>query len=302
MSNPTILTCAVTGSAPTHRKNPAVPITPKDIAVSAIDAARAGAAMVHIHVRDPVSGAATGDIALYREVHDRIADAGTDVIINISSGFGGFFVPDADEPRTAAAGTNLMNPEPRIAHVLEIAPEVCSLDVGTANFGDRVFMNTVPHLRVMGQAIVDAGVKPEVEVFEAGHIEFAKAMIAQGLLATPVHFQFCLGVKWCMPATAAAIDFMRSLIPSDATWSAFGIGASQFPIVEAAVDAGGHARVGLEDNLYVGPGELAPSNAALVEKAASIVAAKGGSVATPADARRILGLAGAKLPAEAVSA
>jgi uncharacterized protein (DUF849 family) len=247
--------------------------------------------MVHIHVRDPKTGAASGEPALYREVADRIAAAQTDVIVNISTGYGGFFVPGEGNPRIGAeAGTNLMSPAKRVQHVIEMAPEVCSLDVGTANFGERVFMNTVPHLRLMARAIGDAGVKPEVEVFEAGHIEFAKAMISEGLLRTPTHFQFCLGVKWCMPATREAIDFMRDLLPDGATWSAFGLGARQFPIVEAAVDAGGHVRVGLEDNLYLCPGELAPSNAALVEKAAKIVTQKGGRVATAAEAREILNL------------
>jgi uncharacterized protein (DUF849 family) len=298
MTQPTILTCAVTGSAPTRDKNPAVPVTPAEIAFSAIDAATAGAAMVHIHVRDPETGAASGDHALYREVAERIASADPDVIVNISTGYGGFFVPGEDDPRTAArAGTNLMDPAERIAHVVELAPEVCSLDVGTANFGERVFMNTVPHLRIMAEAILAAGVKPEIEVFEAGHIEFARHLIERGLLARPAHFQFCLGVKWCMPATREAILFMRDMLPEHATWSAFGLGAAQFPIVEAAVEAGGHARIGLEDNLYLAPGVLAPSNAALVEKAAGIVAAKGGNVATPAEARAILSLPRQRVPA-----
>ncbi len=292
MKQPTILTCAVTGSAPTRDKNPAVPVTPREIAQSAIDAARAGAAMVHVHVRDPATGAATGDPALYREVAERIAEARTGAIVNISTGFGGFLNPSEANPRIAAeAGTNLMDPVARVAHIVDLKPEVCSLDVGTANFGDRVFMNTVPHLRIMAQAILAAGVKPEVEVFEAGHIAFARHMIERGLLAAPAHFQFCLGVKWCMPATREAILFMRDMLPEGSTWSAFGLGAAQFPMVEAAVEAGGHARIGLEDNLYLAPGVLAPSNAALVEKAAGIVAAKGGRVATPDEARAILSLA-----------
>ena len=288
---PTILTCAVTGSAMTRDKNPAVPITPSEIAESAINAARAGAAIVHVHVRDPDTGAPTGEHAHYREVADRIASAHTGAIVNISTGFGGFFEPSEQNPRVAAdAGTNLMDPTERVAHIVAMRPEICSLDVGTANFGDRVFMNTVPHLRIMAQAIRDADVKPEIEVFEAGPVEFAKRLLAEGLLKAPPHFQFCLGVKWCMPASRAAIDFLRDLLPEDATWSAFGLGAQQFPIVGAAVDAGGHARIGLEDNLYLAPGRLAPSNAALVEKAAGIVVAKGGSVATPDEARAILGL------------
>lgn len=292
MTNPTIITCAITGSAPTREKNPAVPVTPAEIAQSALDAARAGAAMVHIHVRDPETGKATGDHRYYKEVADRIADSGSDVIVNISTGFGGFYNPSEENAQAPnPIGTNLMNPAERVQHVVDMKPEVCSLDVGTANFGDRVFMNTVPHLRIMAKLILDAGVKPEVEVFEAGHIVFARHLMDQGLLAKPTHFQLCLGVNWCMPATREAIDFMVSLLPAETTWSAFGLGARQFPIVEAAVEAGGHVRVGLEDNLYLDRGVLAPSNAALVEKAAGIVAAKGGRVATPAEARALLSLA-----------
>ena len=288
MSDPVIITCAVTGSAPTRDKNPAVPVTPAEIARSALDAAAAGAAMVHIHVRDPETGGSSGDLALYREVCDLIEASGSDVIVNISTGFGGFFSPGAENPLVGSG--NLMAPLPRVAHVIDLAPEVCSLDVGTANFGERVFMNTVPHLREMSAAIRDAGVKPEIEVFEAGHILFARHLIEQGLLAAPPHFQLCLGVSWCMPATRAAIDFMVGLLPADATWSVFGVGRAQFPMVREGVRAGGHIRVGLEDNLYLEPGVLAPSNAALVERAAAIIHEEGRRVATPADARALLSL------------
>lgn len=291
MPDPVIVTCAVTGSAPTPAKNPAVPVTPAEIAASALEAAEAGAAMVHIHVRDPETGRASGEHALYEEVAQRIAASGSDVIVNISTGYGGFFVPGEADPRIAAAGSNLMTPDARIAHVLRIRPEVCSLDVGTANFGERVFMNTAPHLRVMAAAIRDAGVKPEIEVFEAGHIMFANHLLEAGLLAAPPHFQLCLGVPWCMPARAEAIDFMVALLPEGATWSAFGIGRAQFPMVRAAARAGGHVRVGLEDNLYLDSGVLAPSNAALVELARAILGEENRRPATPAEARAILSLA-----------
>ena len=290
MHDEVIITCAVTGSAQTRDKNPAVPVTPREIATSALAAAEAGAAMVHIHVRDSQTGAASGDHHLYREVRDLIAESNNDVIINISTGFGGFFTPSLQNPQVAGAGSNLMDPKERVAHVVNLAPEVCSLDVGTANFGDRVFMNTVPHLRIMAQAILNAGVKPEIEVFEAGHIMFARHLIEQGLLAAPAHFQLCLGVPWCMPATAQAIAFMIQLLPEGSTWSAFGLGKAQFPIVHDAVRAGGHVRVGLEDNLYLKPGVLAPSNASLVEEAARIIRGEGRKVATPAQARELLSL------------
>jgi uncharacterized protein (DUF849 family) len=291
MTDPVIITAAITGSAMTRGKNPAVPVTPAEIAASALDAAAAGAAMVHLHVRDPVTGRPSGDHALYREVVDRIAASSSDVIVNLTTGFGGFFVPGDANPMLAAPEfSNLMDPVARVAHIVALTPEVCSLDVGTANFGDRVFMNTAPHLRIMAAAMRDAGVKPEIEVFEAGHIVFARHMIAHGLLAEPPHFQFCLGVPWCMPATEAAIAFMKSLLPANATWSAFGVGRAQFPIVRDAVRAGGHVRVGLEDNLYLDAGTLAPSNAALVARAAEIIRAEDRTVATPAEARRILSL------------
>lgn len=292
MTDPVIITCAVTGSAMTRDRNPAVPVTPAEIAASALDAAAAGAAMVHLHVRDAATARPSGDHALYREVVERIADSGSNVIVNLTTGFGGFFVPGESDPQCAdPALSNLMEPVARAAHIVALRPELCSLDVGTANFGDRVFMNTAPHLRVMAAAMRDAGVKPEIEVFEAGHIVFARHLIERGLLAEPPHFQFCLGVPWCMPATAEAIAFMRSLLPNNATWSAFGVGRAQFPIVTAAVRAGGHVRVGLEDNLYLAPGRLAPSNAALVEEAARLIVAEGRTVAGPAEARRLLGLA-----------
>lgn len=289
--DPIIITCAVTGSALTRDKNPAVPITPSEIATSAIDAAKAGAAVVHIHVRDPETGKSSGELAYYREVKERIEDSGVDVVINLSTGYGGFFTPGAENPQVAAPGSNLMDPAERVGHIVALKPEICSLDVGTANFGDRVFMNAVPHLRVMSTLIRQAGVKPEIEVFEAGHVLFANDMLRKGLLEAPPYFQLCLGIDWCMPATKEAIAFLRSLLPEGAAWSAFGVGGKQFPMVEAACDLGGHTRVGLEDNLYLDRGVLAPSNAALVEKAGRMVEARGRPVATPTQARELLSLA-----------
>ena len=291
MHDPVIITCAVTGSAMTRDRNPAVPVTPAEIAQSALDAAAAGAAMVHLHVRDPHTARPSGDHGLYREVVQRIADSGSDVIVNLTTGFGGFFAPGADDPQRAEpASSNLMEPNARVQHIVDLKPEVCSLDVGTANFGDRVFMNTAPDLRTMSAAMRNAGVKPEIEVFEAGHIVFARHLIERGQLAEPPHFQLCLGVAWCMPATPEAIAFMVGMLPDNATWSVFGVGRAQFPMVRAGVRAGGHVRVGLEDNLYLDAGVLAPSNAALVERAVQIVAEEDRRVATPAEARALLAL------------
>ena len=287
---PTIVTCAVTGSAPSFGTNPAVPITPQEIARSAIDAANAGAAMVHIHVRHPDTGAPSGEISLYQQVVDEIRDAGTDVIVNLTTGYGGRFVPSADDPRVADPSCNYIGPDERTRHIVELRPEVCSLDVATFNFGRDAFINTPAHVTAMAQAMRASGVLPELEVFEAGHARLATHLIETGVLAAPGHFQFCLGIDWAMPATASAIDFLRDLIPPEATWSAFGIGRHQFPTVAAAVAAGGHVRVGLEDNLYLGHGVLAPSNAALVDRAVRIVEDLGSTIATPAEARTILGL------------
>jgi uncharacterized protein (DUF849 family) len=287
---PVIITCAVTGGAP-FKQNSNVPVTPQQIARHSIDAARAGAAMVHIHVRDPETGAAVGHAHLYREVVDLIRKSDVDVIINLTSGYGGRYVPSAANVRIADDSlSTLMVPEKRMAHIVELEPEVCSLDVATLNFGEGVFMNTPAHLRLMADACRMAGVKPEIEVFEAGHVRLAVRLIEQGYLAAPAHFQFCLGIEWAMPATAQALAFMKSLLPDEATWSAFGIGRQQFPIVAEAVRLGGHVRVGLEDNLYLDAGVLAPDNAALVRKAVSVIEGEGARAASPAEARAILGL------------
>lgn len=290
VSRPVIITCAVTGGAP-FKQGSHVPVTPEQIARQSIDAARDGAAVVHIHVRDPVTGAAVGHAHLYREVVERIGASGVDLIINLTSGYGGRYVPSADNVRVADdALSTLLLPEARVAHILALRPGLCSLDVATMNFGEGVFMNSPAHLRTMAQAIRSAGIKPEIEVFDAGGMRLAARLIEQGHLLAPAHFQFCLGIEWGMPASREAMAFMLSLLPGGSTWSAFGIGRAQFPMVSEAVQLGGHVRVGLEDNLYLDAGVLAPDNAALVRKAATLVQAAGAHVASPAEARAILGL------------
>lgn len=287
---PTIITCAITGSSDNVRHSPAVPVTPAEIASSAIDAARAGAAMVHLHVRHPETARPSTELEHYREVVDRIRDSGVDVIVNLTTGYGARFVPGDDDMRVAHPDCNFTTPAARTAHITELRPEVCSLDVATFNFGSDAFINTPSIVTAMAGDIVAAGVLPELEVFEVGHLLLARHLIETGVLPAPGHFQFCLGIKWAMPATAAAVDFMVDLLPPGATWSAFGVGATQFPMVGVAVAAGGHVRVGLEDNLYLSRGRLAPSNAALVERAVQVVEALGASVATPNEAREILRL------------
>jgi uncharacterized protein (DUF849 family) len=291
MQRKIMISCAVTGSADTPAKNPAVPVTPAQIAASAIDAAKAGAAIVHIHVRDPETGKPSMEGTLYREVVERIRSSGTDVLINLTTGPGARFVPGEDDPLAPGPGTTLKRPEERVRHVLELRPELCSLDMGSFNMGERVFVNTPAHLQKMAIAIRDAGVTPELEVFDTGHLLLAKKFLEQGYVKPPGLFQICLGISWSQPATPEAMLYMRNLLPPDCVWFAFGISLHQFPMVAQTVLLGGHPRVGLEDNIYLEKGVLAPSNAALVEKTVRIVEILGDQVATPAEARQILGLA-----------
>jgi uncharacterized protein (DUF849 family) len=288
MNRKVMIACAVTGSADTPGKNPAVPVTPREIAQSAVDAAKAGAAIVHIHVRDPATTKPSMDLALYRETMERIRDSGTDVVINLTTGPGARFVPGSDDPLKPGPATNLKPPADRVAHILELRPEICSLDMGSMNMANYVFVNPASYLEAMAVAIRDAGVLPELEVFEAGHLRLARRMIETGHIKPPGMFQICLGIAWSQPATPEAMAYMRSMLPAEAPWFAFGISLYQFPMVAQAVLLGGHVRVGLEDNIYLGKGELAPSNAALVEKAGRIIELLGDSIATPAEARQML--------------
>ncbi len=291
MQRKVIISCAVTGSADTPGKNPAVPVTPAQIATSAIDAAKAGAAIVHIHVRDPKTTKPSMETALYREVVERIRGSGSDVLINLTTGPGARFTHDERDPSKPSAESVLKSPEDRVRHVVELKPDNCSLDMGSLNMDDRVFINTPKHLQAMAVAIKNAGVMPELEVFETGHLLLAKRFLENGYVKPPGMFQICLGISWGQPATPEAMAYMRNLLPADAPWFAFGISLHQFPMVAQTVLLGGHPRVGLEDNIYLEKGKLAPSNAALVEKAASIIYVLGDHVATPAEARQILGLA-----------
>jgi uncharacterized protein (DUF849 family) len=294
MADKTIITCAVTGSITRPDQHPGLPITPAQIADAATDAARAGASIAHIHVRDPKTGAPSMDLALYREVVERIRESGSELLINLTTGPGGRFIPSEDDPKVAAPGSNLMRPEKRVEHVVALKPEICSLDLNTMWFGASVVINTPQSAAAMAQAVRAAGVLPELEVFDSGDIQLAHQLLADGALARPPLFQVVLGIRNGFPATPETLLYARSLLPPDALWAAMGIGRMEFPIVAQACLLGGHVRVGLEDNLYLGKGELAPSNAALVERAATLVELLGSSVATPAEARAILGLAEAR--------
>jgi uncharacterized protein (DUF849 family) len=285
-----IISCAVTGSITRPDQHPGLPVTPKQIADAAIEAAGAGASITHIHVRDPETGAPSMDVALYREVVDRIRASGTDLIINLTTGPGGRFLPGEDDPQVAAPGSNLLSPARRIAHVVELKPEICSLDLNVMWFGTSVVINTPKSVTAMAEAAREAGVRPEIEVFDSGDIKLANQLLNAGVLARPPFFQVVMGAGNGFVATPETLLYAKSLLPADAIWGAMGIGAMEFPVVAQACLLGGHVRVGLEDNLYMSKGVLAPSNAALVERAARIVELIGKSVASTAEAREILGL------------
>ena len=290
MSGEVIVTCAVTGSHQNFHKHPDFPITPEQIARSCLEARSAGAAVVHIHVRDPETGAPSGEPALYREVVERIREADSDVLINLTTGEGARYSPSEEDPAVGGPGTTIRRPELRLRHIEELRPDICSLDVGTFNFGENVFMNTPAHLRIMARTIKELGVKPEIEVFEPGHIMFAHTLIKEGLLESPPMFQICLGIPHASPATTEVMTVMRNLLPAGANWAAFGISRWEFPMVAQAVTLGGHVRVGLEDNLYLGRGEFA-SNAQLVERGVRIIRELGADIVEPARAAELLELA-----------
>ena len=286
------ISCAVTGAGDTTSKHPAIPVTPKEIADAAIDAAKAGAAIAHCHVRDPETGRGSRNVELYREVIDRIRSSGTDVIINLTSGMGGDLEIGADEdPMTFGPYTDLVGPMTRLAHVEELLPDICSLDCGSLNFsdGNTIYVSTPQQLRAGAKRIQELGVKPELEVFDSGHLWFAKQMHNEGLINDPPMFQICLGIPWGAPADTATMKCMADALPDNAVWAGFGIGRMQMPMVTQAVMLGGNARVGLEDNLYLERGVFA-SNAQLVERAANIIELMGAKVIGPDAAREKLGL------------
>jgi uncharacterized protein (DUF849 family) len=290
MAEKIIITCAVTGSAPTPEKNPAVPVTPEEIADSALGAHDAGAAIVHLHVRNPQTRQASMDPDYYRAATERIRASGSDVLINLTTGPGASFIPGEDDPADGTANSVFVRPEVRVQHVAELKPDICSLDIATMNRPNRVFLNTRDHLTEMANRINALGVKPELEVFDLGHIELARHLLDEGILKSPPLFQLCLGTAFGAPAKVETLIHMRDLLPAGAQWAAFGISRWEMPIVAAAVQLGGHVRVGLEDNIYLERGVLAPSNAALVEKAVQIIRLLGYEIASPEEARDILGL------------
>ncbi len=292
MNREVFITCAVTGSGGTQDRSPHVPRSPQQIADSAIDAAKAGAAIVHCHVRDPETGKPARDGALYREVTERIRDADVDVVLNLTAGMGGDLVfgsPSAPLPLTE--GTDMLSAEERVAHVADCRPEICTLDCGTMNFAeaDYVMTNTPGMLRAMGSMMTELGVKPEIEAFDTGHLWLAKALVDEGVLTSPALVQLCMGVPWGAPDDLNTFMAMVNNVPSDWTWSAFALGRHQMPYVAAAVLVGGNVRVGLEDNLWLAKGQLA-TNAQLVERAVTIIENLGATVVGPDQVRERLSL------------
>ena len=287
---PTILTCAVTGTFPTRAHNPALPVTPAEIAEACIGAAKAGADICHIHVREPDTGRPSMKIEYYREVVQRIRGSGTDLIINLTTGPGGRFIPSDDDPTKPAPGTLFKAPEIRTEHIVELKPEICTLDLNTMWFGGGAVINTPRNLRIMAERIYAAGVKPELEVFDTGDLVMAQDLVAEGTLKLPALFQIVTGIKYGMPSTPEAMQLAKSLLPKNCEWAAFGPGRYAFPMLAQAFILGGHCRIGMEDTVHLAKGTPTPSNAALVEKAVRIIRELGGTIATVEEARGLLGL------------
>jgi len=293
MNYEVFITAAVTGSGDTAGKSDKVPVTPKEIADAAIESAKAGAAIAHCHVRNPETGAPARDVALYREVVDRIRSADTDVVINLTAGMGGdLTLGNVEQPLPPSAeGTDMAGASERMEHVRELLPEICTLDCGTLNFGhgDYIMTNTTSMLRAMGQQMTDLGVRPEIEAFDTGHLWFAKQLVEEGIIEDPVMVQLCMGIPWGAPNDLNTYMAMVNNIPENWVWSAFSIGRMQMPYVTAAMLGGGNIRVGLEDNLYLDRGVFA-TNGQLVERAASIATSMGAKIIGPDEVRAKLKL------------
>jgi uncharacterized protein (DUF849 family) len=288
MPRKVIITCAVTGGGAISKNSKYVPITPQQIADDAIAAAKAGASVVHIHVRDPQTGAPSMKFELYKEVADRIRSSGADAILNLTTGVGARFVPPIDNP--AAGAANMKTAVERVEHVVKLKPEICTLDIATMNFGPYSIVNSHDYIKAMAKMINEVGVKPELEVFDIGQLRLALELVKSGDLPPNPLFQFCLGILGGAPATPEVMMLMKSMIAPGTLWAGFGISRMQMPMLAQVLVLGGNVRVGLEDNLFLGDGELSRGNAPLVERAVKIIEGLGETVATPSEARAILGL------------
>jgi len=292
MNSKVFITCAITGSGSSQDRSPHVPRSPKEIAESAIAAAKAGAAIIHCHVRDPETGVPSRDLKLYREVTDRVRDSEVDMVLNLTAGMGGDMVfGSPDRPLPLSNSTDMASAEERVAHIAECLPEICTLDCGTMNFAeaDYVMTNTPGMLEAMGSMMESLGVKPEIEAFDTGHLWLAKNLVEKGILKSPALVQLCMGIPWGAPDDLNTFMAMVNNVPNDWNWSAFSIGRNELPYVAASVLAGGNVRVGLEDNLWLAKGQLA-TNEALVERAVTIIEAMGSSIMTPEETREKLNL------------
>ncbi|HXA18462.1 MAG TPA: 3-keto-5-aminohexanoate cleavage protein [Thermoanaerobaculia bacterium] len=285
-----IITCAVTGNLTTPEQTPYLPITPQQIADACLGAADAGAAIVHIHVRDPLTGRPSMLLDHYVDVVQRIRARNPELILNITTGPGGRFVPSADDPKVAAEGTTLMLPEKRVEHIAVLRPDICTIDLNTMNSGREVVINTPPNVRRMAKVIAEVGVKPEIELFDSGDIALMRDLLADGTLQGSLLCSFVMGVRYGFQPAPETVLYARDLLPKDAEFTAIGIGKAAFTTVAQSYLAGGHVRVGLEDAVYLSRGQLATSNAEMVAKARRIVEDLGGVIATTEEARRIVGL------------
>ena len=290
MSQPTILTCAVTGNLTTPEQTAYLPVTPEQISIACIEAHDAGAAAVHIHVRDPKTGKPSMDVDLYAQVVETLRKERPELIINLTTGPGGRYVPSTDDPKVFAAGTSLLPPEARVDHIAALRPDICSLDLNTMNSGEQVVMNTPANVRRMAKVIREAGVVPELECFDTGDLVLAQQLIADEHLQGPGIYSFVMGVRYSLPFNTQAMQMALSLIPRGAEWTAFAVGRHAFQAVAQAYLLGGNVRIGLEDTIYLDRGQLARSNAELVTKARRIVQDLGGTLATSAQARQRWGL------------
>jgi uncharacterized protein (DUF849 family) len=290
-SSKTILTVAVTGNLTTIEQHPGLPCTPEQIANACLESAQAGAAVAHIHVRHP-DGRPSTELAHYREVVERIRDKNSELIINLTTGPGGRFVPSKDDPKIAGPGTSAMHPLKRVEHIVELKPDIATLDLNTMWSGSAAVINPPENVTIMANEIQKAGSKPELEVFDSGDIQLAHALLDQGVLQRPPLFQIVMGVRYGFVSTPQTLLYAHSLLPKDAMWAAFAIGRWEFPMLTQAWFLGGHVRVGMEDNVYISKGKLTPSNAALCEKAVRILDDLGAELATAKEARAILGLRG----------
>jgi uncharacterized protein (DUF849 family) len=286
---PTIITCAVTGSLTRPEDNPNLPVTPEQIAASALEAANAGAAILHLHVRHP-DGRPSMELSHYREVVKLVREKNNEVVLNITTGPGGRFQPGDDDPKVAGPRTNFVNAEKRVEHIVDLKPDICTLDLNTMTFGSEIVINAPPYVKRMSEIIYDCGVRPEFELFDTGDINLLNDFLDSGVFRGPPLASLVLGVKYGFAATPETMQFAKNMLPRNAVWTGFGIGRMAFPMLAQAFVLGGHVRVGMEDTVKLSKTQLVTSNAELVERAAHVIGLLGGTLASAGEARRMLNL------------